>query len=75
MIISIIYVHLRLARFYFCRGADPETSRISDVFCLSEVLLNSGNLAGFPLDLENLENLENESTPGKPGNIMEFWKI
>ena len=29
-------------------------------------------ITGFPLDLENVEN---ESTPGKPGNIMEFWKI
>ena len=44
MIISIIYVHLRLERFYFCEGAEPETSRISDVFCLFEVLLNSRDL-------------------------------
>ena len=32
----------------------------------------SNAFTGFPLDLENLE--KDESTPGKPGNIMEFWK-
>ena len=54
---------------------NPSGSEVVCFECLRFRLrlnLSVNGWAGFPLDLENLEN---ESTPGKPVNIMEFWKI